>query len=94
MQMHQDIISHHPAGTEALGASAACAVQGMYARKRLLGVEGHPEFHEDIMRELLTVRRAKGVLSEAVFRDGIARVERAQDADVVGRAFVRFLVEE
>ena len=74
-----------------LGSSSLCRFQGFFSPARLVSLQGHPEFNADIMRELLTVRHARGVFDDDVFADSMARVDRAQDGVLVGRAFLRFL---
>lgn len=92
-QMHKDVIYAYPQGVEALGSSPECAVQGMYIPRRLVTVQGHPEFTEDIVRELLAVRMAQGVFSEDVFKDSMKRVGDEQDGVPVAIGFLRFLME-
>ncbi|QIW98944.1 hypothetical protein AMS68_004462 [Peltaster fructicola] len=52
-QMHRDIVYTLPPSVESLGRSPVCEVQGMYARKRLITVQGHPEFTAEIVDELI-----------------------------------------
>lgn len=84
---------NYPEGTEELAYTDKCAVQGMYISKRLITVQGHPEFNEEIVRELLTARHASGVFDVETFDDGIGRVDKYQDGVVVAAAFLRFLLE-
>ncbi|KAK4494133.1 hypothetical protein PRZ48_014431 [Zasmidium cellare] len=92
-QMHRDIVFNVPEGVELLGSSPRCEVQGMYAKGRLITVQGHPEFSEAIVSELLESRHEKGIFSDGEFEEGMGRVGREHDGVRVGRAFVRFLVE-
>ena len=39
----------------------------MYIPKRVMTVQGHPEFTEEIMKELLDVTYASGFFEEALF---------------------------
>lgn len=91
--MHKDIVYYYPEGVEELGWSDECKVQGMYIPKRIITIQGHPEFNEEIVRELLERRREQGVFSEDVYKDGIARVARPHDGVLVAQAFLRFLLE-
>ncbi|KAG0652502.1 glutamine amidotransferase [Hyphodiscus hymeniophilus] len=47
-QMHRDIVYNYPDGVESLAYTEKCAVQGMYIPKRVITVQGHPEFNEEI----------------------------------------------
>lgn len=92
--MHRDIVYDYPEGVEALAYTEKCAVQGMYAARRLITVQGHPEFTEEIVRELLTARHASGIFDDATFEDAIGRVDKYQDGVMVSKAFLKFLLEE
>ena len=92
-QMHRDIVHAYPPGVEQLGTSPVCEVQGMYVPRRLITVQGHPEFNEEIMREILGIRREQSIFDQATYEDGIRRVAQGHDGAVVAGAFLRFLLE-
>jgi len=91
--MHRDVVYEYPEGTEQLAYTAKCAVQGMYIEKRLITVQGHPEFHEEIMKVILAARHGQGIFSDEMFTDSIARVDKYQDGVLVSKAFLKFLLE-
>ena len=91
MQMHQDIIYDYPPLVEKLGQSPLCEVQGMYVPQKLISIQGHPEFVQDIMEEILEARR--GRFDKGVYEDGMSRVSKQQDGIVVAAAFLRFMLE-
>ncbi|TVY52836.1 putative glutamine amidotransferase-like protein [Lachnellula cervina] len=93
-QMHRDIVYEYPEGVEALAYTEKCAVQGMYVSKRLITVQGHPEFNEEIVREILGTRHTLGIFDAATYQEMIGRVDKYQDGVVVAQAFLRFLLEE
>ncbi|KAL6719203.1 hypothetical protein ACLMJK_003440 [Lecanora helva] len=93
-QMHKDLVYHYPSSPsslEPLGSSDACKVQGMYIPERALSVQGHPEFTEEIVRELLGYRRAQGIFDDRIYEEAMSRVGDNQDGVMVGQAFLRFL---
>ena len=92
--MHRDIVFYYPQGVEQLGSSPVCKVQGMYAQKRLITVQGHPEFNAEIMTEILNKRHDVGIFDDATFDAAIDRVTLHHDGVVVGKAFLRFLLDE
>lgn len=92
--MHRDVVYDYPAGVEELGSSPKCLVQGMYIEGRVITVQGHPEFNQEIVTELLEARHEQGIFDDETYEDGMARVGKAQDGVVVARAFLRFLLEE
>jgi GMP synthase-like glutamine amidotransferase len=91
--MHRDIVYNYPEGVEELAYTEKCAVQGFYIAKRVIAVQGHPEFTEEIVRELLITRHDNGIFDDATFEDAMGRVDKYQDGVVVSQAFLRFLLE-
>ena len=92
--MHRDIVYAYPDDVEHLGHTERCEVQGMYRKKRLITVQGHPEFNGDVVTELLQRRHEQGIFDDQMFEDGMARVRREQDGVAVGAVFLKFLLEE
>ncbi|RDL30720.1 uncharacterized protein BP5553_10065 [Venustampulla echinocandica] len=93
-QMHRDVVGEYPEGVEKLAYTDTCPVQGMYVKNRFITVQGHPEFTEEIVRELLAVRHESGIFDGATFGEGMGRVADGQDGVVVARAFLKFLLED
>ena len=60
---------------------------------KVITVQGHPEFTEEIVRELLETRHQQGIFSDEVFGEAEARVGGKQDGVLVAGAMLRFLVE-
>ena len=92
--MHRDIVFEYPEGVEQLGSNPVCAVQGMYVRKRLITVQGHPEFNEEIMTEILDTRHKMGIFDDEAFDAAMTRVVKPHDGLVVSKAFLRFLLDD
>lgn len=92
--MHRDIVYEYPEGTQPLGHSPRCDVQGMYIKNRVITVQGHPEFNGDIVSELLDSRHEKGIFDDAMYKDGMDRVRLHHDGVTIGAAFLRFLLED
>jgi GMP synthase-like glutamine amidotransferase len=91
--MHRDIVYEYPGGVEELAYTDNCSVQGMYISKRVITVQGHPEFNEEIVREILIARHEAKIFDDEVFGDAMARVDKYQDGVVVAKAFLKFLLE-
>ncbi|KAL9032109.1 MAG: hypothetical protein Q9214_008104, partial [Letrouitia sp. 1 TL-2023] len=83
--MHKDIVFEYPAGVESLGSSESCLVQGMYVPNRIITVQGHPEFTEEILREILEVRHSQGIFSDEIYEEAIGRVGRKHDGLLVAK---------
>jgi GMP synthase-like glutamine amidotransferase len=92
--MHRDAVFEYPPGVEELAYTKGCSVQGMYIHKRLITVQGHPEFNEEIVRELLEARHELGIFDDETFADAMSRVDKYQDGVVVAQAFLRFLLDD
>ncbi|EXJ94826.1 hypothetical protein A1O1_03224 [Capronia coronata CBS 617.96] len=91
---HQDIVVECPQGVQNLGSTPRCAVQGMYVPGKLISLQGHPEFDETTVREILHRKLEQGAFDDQAFAEGMARVGREQDGPFVGQIFVRFLLDE
>jgi len=92
--MHRDVVFAYPSAVEPLGGSPRCLTQGMYARNRLISVQGHPEFNEGIVTHLVKMRNEQGIFEDEQARDALERVGRKHDGVVIAEAFLRFLLEE
>ena len=92
--MHRDIVYDYPEEVEHLAHSPRCAVQGMYIKTRLITVQGHPEFTDAIVTELLEARHTAGVFDDGMYKDGMDRVGNRHDGVVVAKAFIKFVLEE
>lgn len=59
---------------------------------QILTVQGHPEFTKNIVRKMINVRAASGVIPLEVAEDARRRSEWRNDGvDVIGRAFWKIL---
>lgn len=92
--MHKDIVFEYPEGVEKLGASPRCLVQGMYKKNEFISVQGHPEFNEGIMIEMITTRNKQGIFDDTHAQDALARSGEHHDGVNIAKAFLRFLLED
>ncbi|TDZ54280.1 putative glutamine amidotransferase-like protein [Colletotrichum trifolii] len=92
-QMHRDIVAANPEGAESLAYTSLCPVQGFYAPKKYITVQGHPEFTGPIVSEVLNVRHKAGVFDEEMYTDAINRANIEHDGVDIARGFLRFLKE-
>ena len=91
--MHRDCVFEYPDGVEALGSSPVCKVQGMYLPRRLITTQGHPEFNQEIMTEIIDTRRTLGIFDDKAYKEHMSKVALPHDGLVVSQAFLRFLLE-
>lgn len=92
--MHRDIVFNYPPGVEPLGSSPVCEVQGMYVPKKLISVQGHPEFNQQIMTEIIATRHKMGIFNDEAYAEHNNKVALPHDGLVVSKAFLRFLLEQ
>ena len=92
--MHRDIIYTYPPNVEHLGHTPRCDVQGMFAKNRLITVQGHPEFNAEIVGEITRRRYDQGIFDKAQYDDAMSRVKINHDGVVVAAAFLRFLLDD
>lgn len=90
--MHQDIAYGYPSEVVSLGASPRCAVQGMYVPGKLIALQGHPEFREDIISEIIKMRTASGLFSKEQSEDALSRAGLPHDGIAITMAFLKFLI--
>lgn len=90
-QMHHDIICSYPPGVSALGMSSVCEVQGMFVPGKLLTLQGHPEFHDEIMLELLKASKDLGFEDEALIDDAMSRVNNKHDGTLIAAILLKFV---
>ena len=91
--MHQDMVYTYPTNILPLAHTTRCENQGMYAKNRLITVQGHPEFNAEMVTHILGARHDAGVFKDEIYEDGIKRVEETHGGEVIARAFVRFLLD-
>jgi GMP synthase-like glutamine amidotransferase len=93
-QMHRDIVYGFPEGVTSLGSSPVCENQGMYSKGRLITIQGHPEFTEGIMRDVLQVRKDQGLWPIEYWRIGMDKAADHHDGVAIGAAFLSFLLDD
>ncbi|CAG8052587.1 unnamed protein product [Penicillium salamii] len=93
-QMHQDIVFSVPPNVTLLGSSPRCEVQSMYAPRRFITMQGHPEFTGEIVKEIVNIRAQAGVFKADFAQDALDRAGNDHDGLGIATAFLRFLLEE
>ncbi|KAJ5399301.1 hypothetical protein N7465_009790 [Penicillium sp. CMV-2018d] len=93
-QMHRDIVFGTPVDCVNLATSPKCEVQGLYLPKRVLSVQGHPEYNAGIMSCLLEARHDNGIFGDELYKDGLSRLlGESHDGWLVAKAIARFIVD-
>lgn len=64
LQIHRDHVFALPPGARVLASTPQTAVQAFALDENVLCVQGHPEFFNDIVEDLVTSRAASGVISD------------------------------
>lgn len=55
-------------------------------------VQGHPEFREDIVSEVVKLRMSTGIFSKEQGEDALSRAAKDHDGVAIGVAFLKFLL--
>ncbi|KAH6634979.1 class I glutamine amidotransferase-like protein [Chaetomium sp. MPI-SDFR-AT-0129] len=93
-QMHRDIVFGLPDGAELLASTEKCANHGFLIPNKVITVQGHPEFTDDIMDEILELRHASGVLTDAEYASGKTRNKQEHDGVFMAQVFLKFLLDQ
>ena len=81
---------------EITGETDTCAVQGLYTPRKVITVQGHPEYDEGIIRMLCEYRLAQGIFTQQLAQDAIRRSTLRNDGPApegVAVTFLRFLLD-
>jgi hypothetical protein len=89
--MHRDVVFALPAGVVNLGHSSLCEVQGMLIERKLCTFQGHPEFDEKIMSEILKKRRAQNVFDDGIYTTAMETAGNKHQGNLALSAILRFL---
>lgn len=66
LQVHRDIVVSLPKDADLLASSPLTKVQVYRIGTKVLCIQGHPEFFNDIVSELIEIRHEKGILNKEV----------------------------
>jgi GMP synthase-like glutamine amidotransferase len=91
--MHRDIVFDVPVDCTNLATSPKCEAQGLYLPKRVLSVQGHPEYNEGIMSCLLEARHDNGLFDDELYKDGLSRVGDSHDGWLIAKVIARFILD-
>jgi len=76
---HQDQVETIPTGGEILGWNQHCPVSMLRVGSKIIGIQGHPEFHPSYSRALMELRRGT-VIPEAIVDAGLATLGQPFDS--------------
>jgi GMP synthase-like glutamine amidotransferase len=89
--MHRDIVFEFPKDAIPLASNDICTVQAMYSPGKYIAVQGHPEFTEALISEVLAIRHGQGIFSDEIYEDAMKRAGIEHDGVAIARGFLRFL---
>ena len=93
-ESHRDVVLSCPPGATVLGSSPHCEVQVLYAPRRLLTIQGHPEYNKDALVEIISHYARKGTVEEDQAQEALSRAGKEHDGVAMGAAFLLFLLDE
>jgi GMP synthase-like glutamine amidotransferase len=90
--VHQDQVVDLPPGADLLGGNAFCPNAFYTIGDQVFSLQGHPEFSDDIMRDLLVELR--GTVDDAILSSAAQTLDRSTpDNQLVVRWIINFLTE-
>jgi GMP synthase-like glutamine amidotransferase len=93
-QLHRDQVFGLPAGAELLAETDKCPNHGFVIPKRVITVQGHPEYAADIMAEVLELRHESGLFTDELYQSGKARNSDHHDGVLMAQVFLKFLRDQ
>lgn len=57
MEVHRDQVLELPDSVEILGSSSKCPIEVYGVQNRVLGIQGHPEFATEVVRNLVEIKQ-------------------------------------
>jgi GMP synthase-like glutamine amidotransferase len=94
MQMHRDIVSSLPKGTQLLAQNSVCEIQGFYAQGQFLALQGHPEYVGEVVKRMVQTRHSQGIFNDELAQSALSRVDSQNDGPILAKAIVRFIYGE
>ncbi|KAJ3172785.1 hypothetical protein HK101_011133 [Irineochytrium annulatum] len=91
MSMHKDHVTVMPPQFENLLSSPISVNQAMRYQDRILTIQAHPEFTEEIVREIVRLRTDAGVFSPAFASDVYSSLNRENDGKWFARVAIDFV---
>jgi len=89
--LNRDMVLQSPSGVEILAYTSKTDIHSMYAAGKLITIQGHPEFTEEMSREILQLRRDAGIVDKDTFDDAFPRLSNPSNGIWVAKAFLDFL---
>jgi len=87
---HQDQVKRLPADAELLAGNQFCPIGMFTIRDQIFGIQGHPEFSQSIMRDIVTGHKNNG--HEAVAKAAEASLDNGTpDGQIVAQWIANFL---
>ena len=65
----------------------------MYAPRRFITLQGHPEFNGEIETEIILSRSEAGILSQEQAQEALCRVNLEHHGQTIGAKLLEFLLE-
>lgn len=104
-QMHQDHVPAVPAGFASLGSTPVCPVHGLVRlapsadsptsfkleQIQVITLQGHPEFHADMVSRIIDTREGGGVISHELAEASRGHAKDAHDGIRIGRTLLGML---
>ncbi|KAG6551038.1 hypothetical protein Mapa_007271 [Marchantia paleacea] len=91
-ESHRDQVKEIPTGGELLGFSEKTGIEMYAVGDNVLAIQGHPEFTEDVVRDIVDTRFSMGILNDAETRTAQESMkEGPHDREILQRICKLFL---
>lgn len=88
---HQDQVTALPDGASVLAKNEFCEHAAFVIDKRVLGIQGHPEFPREYLKELMIMRRER--YPAEIYDEAFDSLSHETDSELVIRWIINFLNE-
>ncbi|CAG8527917.1 4493_t:CDS:2 [Diversispora eburnea] len=93
-EMHQDHVSLIPPNFINLGYTEKSPVQGMLKENHVFTIQGHPEFVNEMVREMIQFRYEIGIFDSDSAQMYLKNADLDDDNILIGQKFIEFLTSK
>jgi GMP synthase-like glutamine amidotransferase len=91
-EVHQDVVFEPPQGLTIIGSTEKTRVQGLYARGKILTLQGHPEFADEIVETITNNLYNEGLITKDLFKDSLSSLSlKKNHGTEIGKIIAKFI---
>ncbi len=94
-QTHKDQVLRLPPDATILASSSKTPIEVYAVSNRVLGIQGHPEFSKEYIREVTVLRKEQGMIDEWVAKESFESMDgKTPHTDVWGKILKKWIDHE